>query len=322
MKPRLLVSVLHWCDARQTADCLVALERAAAACVATVDVDLLLIDNAAVDGSGTELAAGFPRVLMRSAPENLGYAGGHALALAVLDEVAADALVLVNSDTRFGVDALAELTSAWQGSGAALYLAAEALDAPPGRRHLRFPQRYLDLAAGPHAWFGPRGGVVELAAPDVAPIPVATAWGSVVLIPRELITRYGFLDPAWFLYGEEVDYGLRLRAAGVPTLLVPAATVNHAGRGSSRSQPEVAALLTYYRCRNDLELAWRHQSWAMVAWLAAKKLARAVVATLAGHSGARWWRRGLIDGLRRRRGKVYRPEDAFGAIEGSGRGKR
>lgn len=311
MRPRLLVSVLHWCDARQTAACLDALERAAAASVATVDVDLLLIDNAAVDGSGPELAARFPRVLRRSAPENLGYAGGHALALAVLDEVAADALLLVNSDTRFDLDTLVELTAAWQRSGPALLLAAETVDTSPGCRRLHFPQRYLDPAAGPHAVFGPRGDTIDLPA-DAAPFPVATAWGSVVLIPREVIVRHGFLDPGWFLYGEEVDYGLRLRSAGVPTLLVPAATVHHAGRGSSRTRPALAALLAYYRCRNDLELAWRHQSRAMVAWLAAKKCGKAVAAALAGHPGARWWRHGLVDGLRRRRGKVYRPEDAWG----------
>jgi GT2 family glycosyltransferase len=133
----------------------------------------------------------------------------------------------------------------------------------------------------------------------------------VVLIPRSLIERHGFLDPSWFLYGEEIDYGFRLRAAGAPTFLVPGAVVHHTGGGSSRARPAVAELLSYYRCRNELELAWRHGSAPQRAWIAAKKVLAAMAATMTGRPTARWLRRGVIDGLRRRRGLVFRPEDAW-----------
>lgn len=309
MRPRVLVSVLHWCDAAQTAACVAALQRAALQAVA-VEVDLLLIDNAAVDGSGAGLVDRYPELHHAVATENLGYAGGHALALPVAADLGADALLLVNSDVQVGEGTIAALVAAWQHGGSALYLAAESAtgDAEPGR--LRFPSRLLDPAAGPHAWFGPRSGEIPWPG-TAAPIRVATAFGSVVLIPQELIARHGFLDPRWFLYGEELDYGFRLRAAGVPTFLVPTAVVRHAGGGSSRARPAVAAQLAYYRCRNELELAWRYSPWPLHCWIVAKKLAAATAATLGRRPQARWLWRGLVDGLRRRRGKTYRPEDAW-----------
>jgi GT2 family glycosyltransferase len=59
------------------------------------------------------------------------------------------------------------------------------------------------------------------------PVPVDYICGCTTLIRREVIDKIGLLDPEYFAYFEDADYGFRVRKAGFKCLYVQSPTVWH-----------------------------------------------------------------------------------------------
>ena len=51
--------------------------------------------------------------------------------------------------------------------------------------------------------------------------------GCALLIPRSTFQTIGLFDPSLFFYGDDVDYGLRIKEAGLNLYFVPSAKVWH-----------------------------------------------------------------------------------------------
>jgi hypothetical protein len=58
--------------------------------------------------------------------------------------------------------------------------------------------------------------------------------GAFMLVRREVLRDVGLLDERFFLYGEDLDWALRIKRAGWRITYNPAATVDHRKRASSR----------------------------------------------------------------------------------------
>lgn len=54
-----------------------------------------------------------------------------------------------------------------------------------------------------------------------------------LLVPLQAVRRVGLIDERYFLYGEDIDYSLRLKAAGYGIDFVPSAEVWHKGSAST-----------------------------------------------------------------------------------------
>jgi GT2 family glycosyltransferase len=301
---RVLVSIVHWNAPEQTARCLAALARQD-----DRDFEVWVIDNASTLDAREAVAAAFPDAHLITLAENVGFAAGHARALEQAEAGGFAGLWLLNSDAEPEPDALRRLREAWRAHGDALYGSA-LIDGPPGAPRLQFPAKFLQAGGG---WR--RGGRDADLCYDERwrsrpAVPVAALVGASMLIPLALIRRHGFIDPAFFLYCEEIDYCLRLSARGVPSLLVPASRVRHIGGGSQRGQGAVADMLRYYQTRNEIEL-WRRHGGPWVAWIVFRKLLRVLYALVAEPARARYHWLGLCDGLGRRLGKRMAPESAW-----------
>ena len=130
------------------------------------------------------------------------------------------------------------------------------------------------------------------------------------------------MDTTFFMYAEENDYCLRLRKLGVKSILVPTSITFHVSKGSYRLEPSVSGIIRYYRTRNRLIMLWRHSTrWSYVKRIL-KVLyfaANAGVLALRGVPGkgaeCRYILLGLYDGLLRRTGKRFAPEDYLGIPE-------
>ena len=72
--------------------------------------------------------------------------------------------------------------------------------------------------------------------------------GCALLVSAELCRDVGLLDERFFLYWEEVEWGLRARRRGWRIVLVPDA---HAWHGDGREGPPSESV-TYYITRNHL----------------------------------------------------------------------
>lgn len=83
------------------------------------------------------------------------------------------------------------------------------------------------------------------------------ATGCCVMLPLSVIDRVGTLDKRYFLYLEDVDWSVRVAAAGYRVEYLPTTWIWHKNAGSSGSG---SALHQYYQTRNRLLFALKHGS--------------------------------------------------------------
>lgn len=115
---------------------------------------------------------------------------------------------------------------------------------------------------------------------------------SALLVRREAAAQVGYLDPAFFVYSDEVDFARRLRDAGWRALYVPSARAIHheqlsTGAGSERRIVELARNRDLYMRIHHSPGAARAVRW-LTAWPYALRALAALV--LPGHSPRRYWR--------------------------------
>ncbi len=118
------------------------------------------------------------------------------------------------------------------------------------------------------------------------------AQSSALLVRRAAAEQVGWMDPAFFVYSDEVDFQRRLRDHGWHTLFVPAARAVHHEQLSTGGVPE-RRIVEFSRNR-DLYMRKHHGPVAAAAfrWLTAGTYAaRAAAATvLPGHDPQRYRR--------------------------------
>jgi GT2 family glycosyltransferase len=84
------------------------------------------------------------------------------------------------------------------------------------------------------------------------------AVGALMAVSRVAIERAGLLDEALFAYVEDVDWSLRIRAAGLGCVFVPGARAVH--RVSASTGGAAASTHTvYYGTRNTIVVCERHR---------------------------------------------------------------
>ena len=300
--PPVVASIVNWNTPARTLECLDALGR-----LAYPRLRAIVVDNASRDDSVARLRERGARVI-RSA-ENGGFAAGHAHAWRAAQRDGAEAIWLVNSDAIVEPDSLAQLVAAWRERGDAIYGGLPLHRDDGGAVSIDLPEKFLDPAARPRPFRRDRALAFDAAWRERAPFRVGAVSGASMLLPLALAARHGWLDTSWFMYCEELDYCLRLRAAGVACWLVPRARAWHARRGSQHGRAGVAEVMRYYEARNQIRLARRHAGAATAAAIAAKKFARALAIAPFDPSRARWLLRGGVDGLRGRGGRPHAPDD-------------
>jgi N-acetylglucosaminyl-diphospho-decaprenol L-rhamnosyltransferase len=128
-----------------------------------------------------------------------------------------------------------------------------------------------------------------------------------LLVRREAAERVGYLDPAFFVYSDEVDFAKRLREAGWRSLYVPGAVAVHHEQLSTGTVPErriveMARNRDLYMRKHHSPVAARAVRW-LTAWSYALRALAALV--LPRHSARRHWRHVLAT-LRPRRGEGLR----------------
>lgn len=303
--PLVVVSVLNWNTPALTLRCL----RALAACDYPT-LRIVVVDNASRDDSVAQFRAAWPALTLLQAPSNLGFAEGHALALQQAQQWSAAAIWLLNSDAEPEAGALRALVAAWCSHGDAIYGAAPLCTGPDGHALLNFPSRYLDPDGVPRPLQRDRPTLYGADWPAAPPRRVGAVAGSCLLLPLAVVASQGWMDAAWFLYCEEIDYCYALRKRGVACWLVPQARVWHADGGSSR-HGGVADVIAYYRARNEIVLAMRHAPRGTAAVIAVKKLLRGLETVLWRPRRAGRVLHGVVDALRGRDGKTVAPEAAL-----------
>jgi GT2 family glycosyltransferase len=248
--------------------------------------EVIFVDNGSRDGTA-EAADRFAGVRVHRLQENLGYCRGNN---AGFDLAAGRYVVFLNQDVVAHRSWLRELVAALERDPA--IMAAHANIIQPWYPEFAARERSRPIGAAYTADLTPLGFVHYRQLPD-APAIVDTLFlhGVSIIVRRELIEELGYaFDPDMFAYAEDMDLGLRTRAAGYRTVVATRAVIYH--KHTLADRPSFAVFRKTVRIiRNRLLAFWKCNTWSEFAPLA---LATVIGAPFnAGEFGLRAWKRPL-----------------------------
>ena len=218
------IIIVNWNNRRETLECLAAVE----AQLGSVEgASVTVVDNGSTDGSPTAVASRYPNAKLFALPENRGFTGGIAAALA---GSTATNVIFLNNDAVPEAGWLAALVSA--------------MDRAPsdvvsiGGKIIDIEGRSIDFIGGVLTFDGhafqngfryPVGSREEPAAGE----EILFACGGNMISRRAALAELGGFDDDFFAYLEDVDFGWRTWISGYRVLFEPAALVRHASSTTS-----------------------------------------------------------------------------------------
>ena len=316
----LSIVVLSWNVRDMLAECLRSLPGAAGAWWTRAEV--LVVDNASIDGSAEMVREEFPGVGVLALRENRGFSAGNNAGIRTSQ---GPFVLLLNPDTVARPGSIEALCEYMEGQpdvgvvGPRLRNADGSLQ--PSRR--RFPTLMTALVEStPLQQLFPNAGVLRRFymgdRPDGETQDVDWLSGAALLCRRETLEQVGLFDPGYFMFSEEMDLCRRVRDAGWRVVYLPEAEVIHFGGGStdqavpSRHINFNTSKARYFRLHEG-RVAGRLVRWYLLGVYAAQTASEAAK-WLVGHKREmrgerlRMYARVLRSGLReKRRAPARRP---------------
>ncbi len=216
------------------------------------DLHVYIVSNAETAEAFGTLARAFPDCTVVQSPDNLGYAGGNniGLALALGDDF--ELCWIVNPDTVAPEDFLERMMAIVDvNPGVALFGPKILFGDRPDR--VWFAGGLVAWDEGletTHRFIGKRSDEV----PDV-PIPCDYITGASLLFRSDVIRRIGPIPEDYFLYFEETHWCLNAAQAGFGIVTYPSVNLHHHKRSEEGGAP--TAVYLYYFIRNALVLCRR-----------------------------------------------------------------
>lgn len=233
--PDVSIAIVHYETPEVLIDCLEAIARSTGA----VTAETFVVDNASVAFDPDEVRRACPGVTVFVSDRNLGFATASNRALRA---ASGRYVLLLNPDTVVAPDTLTVMvdymdarpdvgcsTCRLELEDGSLDLACRRLFPTPVRSLYRIT---LLSRAFPRSR---RFGQYNMTYLDErVEAEIDSPCGAFMMVRREVAERVGLLDESYFMYGEDVDWAFRIKAAGWRITYTPATTVLHRKRVSSR----------------------------------------------------------------------------------------
>jgi len=209
--------------------------------------EVLVVDNASIDGSLKGLIPGFanePKLKIIQNLENRGFA---AACNAGIRQAKGNRLLFLNPDCQMEANAAHEMLSVLDasettGMAGGLLLNPDGSEQRGSRRTIptpwrsfvhafnlsRFSERWPQLFSDYH--------LNRSALPEY-PEEVEAVSGACMMVKREALDIVGVWDESYFLHCEDLDWCMRFRQKGWKVMFVPSARVIHELGVSSRGRP-------------------------------------------------------------------------------------
>ncbi len=283
------IVIVSYCTRDLLRDCL----RSVYANQGSFTFDVCVVDNASSDGSADMVATEFPQATLIANEENVGYPAANNQGLEIFSfRRSGDAsrgtepprfALLLNSDTKLPSDALGKM----------LDFMAEHPDAGAAGPKLVRPNGSLDLACRrsfptPEVSFyrmiglsrlfprSRRFGQYNLTYLDPDQVTeVDSVVGAFMLVRGTAIEDVGLMDETFFMYGEDLDWAYRMKAAGWKIYYNPTVTVLHVKKASTRQNPR--AQVAFYHA---MDIFYKKHFAAQTPWWLHSLIVGAVSARL------------------------------------------
>ena len=259
-------------------------------------VETVVVDTGSTDGTAVAVRRRFPEVrVIELANAGFGRAANTGMRL-----VDGDVVIVANADVRFTRGSVGHLAQVLE-DDPSVALVGPAVRYPDGR-HQASARRLPDLGtavghATSNRLWPANPWTRRYRALDVDPDrPRDTDWlsGCALAVRRDAFEAIGGFDPGYHLYVEDLDLGIRLRAAGWRSRYHPAVVVHHRV-GASTSRRRARALVTHARSlarfhrrhyRGPVHTLLRPLLWAgLVGWVAVTWAAERIVGARRSSTG-------------------------------------
>lgn len=231
----IIVSILNWNTAAMTATCVASV--LAMRKGPDVDLQVVVIDNGSAETDWmtlTQLVTD-PAVKLIRQPDNLGFAGGHNVAIRMALEQDAGFIWLVNSDSLLERETLMQLLDVMR-SDPACGSVSPVVTALHN-------ENAIDFCGAQHDWPAldsvRAGSVAQARAMEAANGKEMWLAGTVVMFRMTALRAVGLLNEKLFAYFEDDDIGVRLIKAGWSNRMAFEARARHA-------QPDVKERPAHY----------------------------------------------------------------------------
>lgn len=245
--PKIIILVLTFNAWSDTFECLSSL-----AAISYPNYQVVVVDNASNTPPPQSPSERFPDVHFIENTTNLGYAEGNNVGLRYALAQGAAYVLVLNNDTIVAHDVLRKLVNAAEQEPRAAFL---------GPLVMHYDEPNVIQSAGgciTKDWRSYHRGQNE---PDaglyVKTESVEWVSGCAIMARSSSLGKIGLIDPAFFIYSEEVDWCVRAREAGYQVVFVPTTKIWHKGvKRNYAPSPRV----TYLSARNELLLLNKHHA--------------------------------------------------------------
>lgn len=268
LEPAISVVIVHY----ETSDLLARCLSAIAAQTGTVRVETFVVDNASrgFDGASVEDVLPGSQVVANERNAGFAVAANQGLRLANGRYV-----LLINADTVLAPDTLSVMVR-YMDEHADVGCATARLVMEDGRldlacrRSFPTPARALYRLALLSRLFprSRRFGQYNLTYLDEREeAEIDSPCGAFMFVRREVIEQVGLLDERYFMYGEDLDWAYRMKAAGWRIMYTPATTVTHIKRAASRQRRGPTIRAFYEAMRIFYREHYEHSYPQWLSWI-------------------------------------------------------
>lgn len=247
--PLVSVIILNWNGIKDTLECLESVYQ-----IQYDNFFVVVVDNGSKDDSCIKIRNIYPQLQLIENGSNLGFAEGNNVGIRYALSCGADYIWILNNDTVVDPYALAALMDVADGNNNIGILGSKIYyyDTP----------ELLWFAGGPMDWDEfetPHVGINEKDCGQYDEVKdYDRITGCSMLVSRRLCEQIGLMDPAYFLYVEEVDWCLRAWAGGLRVVYVPGSRVYHKVSSSVQLLGLKQELFSYYKTRNLMYLVQKN----------------------------------------------------------------
>ena len=235
------------------------------------DFDVVVVDNASVDGSIEYLKKEFPSVKIVESRENLGFGRGNNLGVKEYPNY--DAYLFLNNDISVPKGFLDNLVKELQKEnvgavGPKVLYSKERIGSEMriiNSAGIEVDEHYMAYDRYDKEEDKPKYNVVE---------EVDALMGGAFLVKREVFEKVGGFNPSMFLYYEDIDLSLRIRDLGYKLYYVGTSEVYHDHMASSKSlgtrKRNIMNMQNRFRSiqsRKGLWVAIWETIWYLLNWL-------------------------------------------------------
>ena len=205
------------------------------------ELEIIVVDNNSSDGSAEMIEKEYPEIKLIRNKKNLGFSAGNNIGI---KNSGGKFLLLLNSDALVEPDSLITILNVMGnnrsiGAATCLLQTADGKIDPASHRGFPTPWNACSYFLGLEKLFpksrffgGYHQGWKNLKAPhDVDCISAAF-----MMVSREAIEKVGLLDERFFMYGEDIDWCLRIKNSGFKIFFYPGVKTLHLKRQSGREQ--------------------------------------------------------------------------------------